>query len=296
VRLLKYKGKDTAAIDPYWDFEHEVGEGYDINALRLWRTRVFLSGSQIARVQLRLQCQRDSGGAEQDMIDLPPAKHILRFTGGADLSPESYAPVSSTEITGSPPMLVLAVNLTGLHPGAYVFTTDVVNSDQEEKEMRFRVKRQPFYTLHDPASGMAPPTRQPVRSSTGLKELEEEGKTHLLTAHTWKVYRNMWTPDSPPSTGYTRVDALNVLAITLFQPDCRPKQTRWKAVESVTEPLRQWSRSKFASWRAPGEHAKLTDGGFGLSFPALHGLPKQPDEDGEYIGSRGNTGGKAHER
>jgi hypothetical protein len=280
MRLLRYKREDPSTVDPYWDFEHESGEMYDMDALRLWRARVFISGTPRARVRLRFELHQSSPGGEPKPLELSPPDHILRFTGGPDLSPDSYAPISSEEISASPPMLVLAVNLTRLSPGEYVLTTEAVGSDQDEREMRFRIERRPFYVFSEEAGAASLRDRVTARSSTGLTEVHEDGLATLLTAHAWTVHRNSWTTAVSAYAGELR----HVLAATTFRPTLAPEQTRWHFVGAPhdVKSLSGWSRADFAMWSVPHDHEAASEDGLGLPFPILLGLKRQPNPDGGY--------------
>jgi len=79
---------------------------FDMDALRLWRARVFISGPRQVKVRLRLQRHQGALEGGSKPLDLRPTEHVLRSRAAPIFSPDSYAPISSREIFASPPMLV----------------------------------------------------------------------------------------------------------------------------------------------------------------------------------------------
>jgi hypothetical protein len=285
MRLRKYTGEGPETIDPHWDFERDVGEGYDSEALRPWRARLFVPGTRPVVARLRLWRAPDA--------DLPAHAHVRRFTGGDARSPASYAPIEADAIEVAPPLAVLAIDVTALDPGDYTLSMnvegDVEGGAPDETDVYFCVRRRPLFTFHHPVEGRALRGRPSVRSCTGLREVGEGPASQLLAAHRCTVYRSDWAPD-PKGSAYARVERLDVVAVTLLRPDCTPERTRWRVAtraEAAADPVAWWSGQDFDHWLAPGDHAAPPDGAwlasrFGLPFPVLVGLPRQPDDEGGY--------------
>ncbi len=256
-------------MDPYWDFDH--ADGWDATARRFDRVRVAVPGSE--PIELRVRLARVDGA---DLVDLPPAEHVFRFTGGAPSAGDAYVPVPP-RIVASPPLLVLALDLTGLSPGEHVLTTTSTGRDPDV--VRVVVDRRAFFSL--PVGDAGDPLA--VRSATGLGRAEDRGELRPATAHRWRVTRNAWVQAGKLRGAYRPKSTTDVLAVTIFDAAYVPVATRWRELDrgEGVDPQELVGPAGLASLRAPGEHGDEARG-FGLAFPCLVGLPSQPGPDGAH--------------
>src|SRR5689334_22657956 len=146
MRVLRFQGKDQSVIDPYWDFEHTPGEPYDDAALRLIRARVFVPGDSPATVRLKLRVEQGQEG-EEEIVDLDATKHVLRFTGEDARAADSYTPLDADTIVASPPLLVLALDVTRLPAGECVLVATALRDGAEASETRVIIERRAFYAF-----------------------------------------------------------------------------------------------------------------------------------------------------
>jgi hypothetical protein len=271
TRVLRFKGADPARVDPYWDFEHEPGGGYDPHCVRPWRARVFSSGATTAEVRL----VRKDDSVETTQSDA----RLGRLAG--DERGEIWKPLDGPRWTLGAPSVLVAADLTGASEGDYVLALEVVGAPAFDRKHPFTVVRRPFYRFVVPAPHADVREAQgPVRagSTTGLCEVDDD--RWLAAAHAWTVIEHRW------SGNHYAERALRVVSVTLF--DARavvPVETRF-SVRDHDDDLGDWSHAAFTRWAPPSAHALLPDGQsphrFGLPFPTLVGLPKQPDADGRF--------------
>jgi len=134
----------------------------------------------------------------------------------------------------------------------------------------------------------------------GDREHEPVELGQSVSLHEWLVYANVWTrsDNGAAHVGYTHLDSLHVACITLHAPDGRQMRTRWHVVDhsyvgiGTAEVLNVWKRYEFTSWHNPGEFspnptrlwsiAEPDFSRFGLPFPTLLELEKQPAPTGGY--------------
>src|SRR5262249_49951980 len=82
LRVRKFRGRTRTSIDPHWDFEHSVGESFDSESLRIWKTRIAVTRKATARLKLK----RIAPAA----ADLVAHDYMLRHAGGSAPANESY--------------------------------------------------------------------------------------------------------------------------------------------------------------------------------------------------------------
>ncbi len=272
MRILHYEGPDEPnEVDPHWHFEHAPGELFVRDALRLWRTRLILGGTDTLEVRPRLL--RLAG---QHTTEIATKDHIFQYTGWEPFDESAYEVIGAGIIEATPPVVVLAIELTDLPPGDYRVEADVAGIDDPIEALAFTIERRPIFTF---ASG-----RAAAKSATGLREVEI-GRCKFATAHSWRVIPHLWPDNEPPGKAYEPEGALTVTAVTLFRENMKPVMTRYRLMDPGE--LEDGFPLDLTEWNEPREHALPPRGPheetrFGLPFPNLIGLPRQPEADGSY--------------
>ena len=276
ARVLRHIGREAAVIDPRWDFEDDGGDPEA--ALRLFRTRAFVAGAAgSGKKPVRVRLLRHAPGAEPELLET--RGHVFVLRGASEADAASWAMVDGESTSIEPPSAMFAVDLSRLGPAEHELVVEVPGAPKVGKDLRFRVMRRPFCRF---AGALATARGAPrVRSATGLVELGARDAA-FTTAHAWAVERMEWTERPPPAWGYDRRVRLDVVAVTLFGPDLRPRETRWRATAAGESPAAALDLAGFSTWKLPCEHQLPPEGGMGLPFPTLVGLPAQPSARGTY--------------
>lgn len=207
-RVVRHVGKDPAAVDPYWDFERLPGEPYDASALRLWRLRVFVSKPARARLSMAHGVAAPEPSAEgARRRPIAPEEHIFRYDGGPEREAGSYTALGRSMVDVSPPSTTFVVNLTKLDPGDFAVRASVLGARQEEREMKFRIVRRPFYSYPALAAGKTPV----VRSHTGVRPGSLQGVNGPIVGYRWKLERWAWESGAYLWRGEMQVEARAVV-------------------------------------------------------------------------------------
>lgn len=229
-RLLKYTGKDPAAVDPYWDFEHLSGGPYDHGALRVWRLRVLVNKPADARV--RVSREDLHAGAALATAQPPSVKVedcLFRCDSGPDRDPNSYHALERSVVEIEPPSATFAVNLTQLGPGHFIVNADVLRAAASNREMTFRIARGAYYAY--PA---VPPGKAPVvRTHTGVQQVSSGGRVIRVVGYRWRVERWEWEAGAYHRRASSKVVAEVVIGEgkprwRMESPEGEPSSDEWQ--------------------------------------------------------------------
>lgn len=242
--LLPFSGRSgAAALDPYWDFSPVVGQPM-ARALRLWKTRVFVTGRR-ARARARLV-----GPAGE--VEVLPHRHV----GGLENDREAWV---RGPLVLEGPSVLLGLDVSDLQPGAYAVQVVLEGAAGVTPSPHFAVARRRFYT------GAV----RPLRSSTGLIEMPDGA---LRAAFRLPLEEHRWDAVA----GRYRATSVEAVFVTAFDEACLPRATRWALVEGGGPPFpSEDALRSLSSWSVPPGPGR-DDGGTGLALPGLVGIHPAP--------------------
>lgn len=162
--LEKSKREQLSVIDPYHDFEHQPGEGYNVDDLRPWFVRIFTKSDKPVVIRLRLEFERNNG-VDDEPYPLDPQKYVYIYKGDSVDNLNSYTKLPSDILLISSPYQSLALDLSKLQPGRYSLIAEAQTAEQSGRIAYFYIFRFPFYTFHDTKIGQDIKTRSPLHVS-----------------------------------------------------------------------------------------------------------------------------------